>query len=105
MLQTWIHRIKPGMEPRLRAWLTELNSRADEVRQSFALAGIRAEQAVILESITGSLLVYVSEATDQERAINAFDQSSLPIDADHRQVMAECVEETLNVAPVYDVSA
>lgn len=104
MLQTWIHRIKPGKEAHIRAWLAELNFRADEVRESFSVAGVRAEQAFVLPGETGWLLIYVSEASDQAQAANVFASSSLAIDVEHRATMAECIEETLNEAPIYDVS-
>jgi hypothetical protein len=104
MLRIWIHRIKSGKEPRLREWLAELNSRAEEVRESFAAAGVRAEQALVLSGVTGSLLVYVSEAADQEHATRVFDTSSLAVDTEHRRVMDECIEETLTETPIYNVS-
>jgi hypothetical protein len=104
MLQTWIHRIKAGKEPRLRAWLEELNSRADEVRDALATAGVRAEQAFVLAGATGSFLIYVSDAADQARAAQVYAGSILAIDQEHRRVMEECIEETLEEAPIYDVS-
>lgn len=105
MLQTWIHRIKPGKEQRLRDWLAEMNSRSNEVRESFAAAGVRAEQAFVLSGVTGSLFIYVSEAADQGHAARTYAASTLPIDLEHRQVMEECIEITLNDLPIYDVSA
>jgi Family of unknown function (DUF6176) len=103
MLQTWIHRIKPEKEQRLREWLAELNSRTNEVRDSFSAAGVRAEQAFVLSGVTGALLVYVSEAADHAHAARVFAGSQLSIDVEHRQVMDECIEHTLTEAPVYDV--
>lgn len=105
MLQTWIHRVRPGMEARLQDWLSELTWRAEEVRESLRASGIRAEQAFMVPGDGGSLLVYVSEADDQVFAAQVFASSSLPIDEQHRQVMRECVEETLNLAPSYEVTA
>jgi hypothetical protein len=102
MLQTWIHRIKPGQEERLRAWLAELNMRSDEVREALTDAGIRGEQAFILPE-PDSLLIYVSEADDPARANAVFAASTRPIDVQHRQVLTECIAETLTEAPVYDV--
>ena len=104
MLQTWIHRIKPGMEPRLRDWLAELNARPGEVRESFSAAGVRAEQAFVLQDGAGWLLIYISEAGSHADAGRIFDQSGLPIDIEHRRVLEECIEETLTEPPVYDVS-
>ena len=104
MIQTWIHRLKPGMESRLRAWLGELHARADELRESFAAAGVRSEQAFLVDDGAGWLLIYVSEADDQAHAARAFAASSLAIDVEHRAVMAECIETTLNDPPVYDAA-
>jgi len=105
MLQTWIHRIKPGKEDRIREWLTEMNTtRANEVRDSFAAAGVRAEQAFVISGVTGALLIYVSEAADQAHAARVYAASTLAVDTEHRQVMDECIEHTLADAPVYDVS-
>lgn len=105
MLRTWVHRIKPGREDQLRNWLATLNSRSDEVRDSLHASGVRAEQAFILSGLTGSLLVYVSDAADQHHAERLFDDSSRPIDVEHRAMMAECIAETLNTTPLYDVVA
>src|SRR5512139_3728581 len=104
MLQTWIHRIKPDRESRLREWLAELTWRSGEVRESLVAAGIRYEQAFVLSTADGPLLLYVSEMEDRARAAKAYDVSSLPIDLEHRQVMQECIEETLADLPLYDVS-
>jgi hypothetical protein len=104
MLRTWIHRIKPGKEARLRDWFAELSSRSDEVRKSLAAAGVRAEQAFVLSGVTGALLVYVSEADNHAYAEQVYDRSTLAIDADHRRVMEECVADTLTDTAVYDMS-
>jgi hypothetical protein len=104
VLRVWIHRIKPGYETRLQDWLHQLNARASEVRESFAAGGVRAEQAFILQGVTGSLLVYASEAEDRDRAAAAFEASTLAIDDEHRRVMAECLETPIDVAPAYDVA-
>ena len=104
MLRIWVHRIRPEKEDRLRAWLSELNMRAGEVRESFRLAGIHAEQAAVVPSGGGLLLVYVSDAEDQRQAAQTFEASQLAIDHEHRRVLEECIEETLDAIPVYDVS-
>lgn len=104
MLRTWIHRIKPGKEAELRNWFATLNARADEVRDSLRAGGIRAEQAFVLSGLSGSLLVYVSDAADQAHAELQFNDSSRPIDAEHRAVMEACIADSLDVAPVYDVT-
>jgi hypothetical protein len=97
--------IKPGKESRLRAWLAELNERADEVRATFRDETVRAEQAFVVDGPNGPMLVYAMEAADFERGAAAFANSRHPIDAEHRAVMRECLGPALDVRPVYDVSA
>jgi len=104
MLRVVIKPIRPDKEDRLRTWLAELNSRADEVRQTFREETVRAEQAFVLAGATGPLLVYVMEAEDFERGSNAFAGSRRAIDLEHREVMRECLADSSTVVPLYDVS-
>ncbi|MFN0057766.1 MAG: DUF6176 family protein [Planctomycetota bacterium] len=104
MLRVVIRRIRPEKEPRLRAWLAELNSRADEVRETFRGETVRAEQAYIVAGAEGPLLVYVMEAEDFERGSKAYAASHHKIDKEHRAVMRECLAESPKVDPLYDVS-
>ena len=105
MLRISIRRIKPGKEERLRDWLSELNARADEVRATFEAETIRAEQAYIVPTRDGSLLVYAMEAEDFDQGRQAFAASKHPIDHEHRDVMQECLDESLGLRPLYDVHA
>ncbi len=104
MIKVSIRRIRPEKEQRLRAWLAELNSRAEEVRETFRGETVRAEQAYIVPGDTGPLLVYVMEAEDFERGSKAFATSHHKIDAEHKDVMRECLGESVNVAPLYEVT-
>jgi len=97
--------IRVGKEARLRAWLAESNERADEVRGTFKDETVRAEQAFIISGADGPILVYAMEAADFERGAAAFANSQHPIDAEHRAVMQECLGPSLDVRPLYDVSA
>ncbi len=105
MLTVSFARIKPEKELRLRAWLAELGARRDEVRKSLAQEGTRQEQMYILPAPGGSVLVYVMEADDVRRAYAAYGQSSLPIDEEHRAVLAEVLAEQLHLDPLYDCSS
>jgi 1-deoxy-D-xylulose 5-phosphate reductoisomerase len=51
------------------------------------------------------VLVYVMEAEDVKRAYAAYGASSLPIDEEHRAVLAEVLAEPLQIEPLYDCSA
>jgi len=103
MLKVGIIRIRPEKEERLRAWLAELNVRADEVRETFRDETVRAEKAYMVPAESGSLLVYVVEAEDFERGAKAFAESRHKIDAEHKAIMQECLAESLPLAPLYDV--
>jgi hypothetical protein len=86
MLRVSFRRVRPGKEARLRSWLAELSERADEVRATFADETVRHEQAFVLETVDGPVLVYVMEAEDLERGRAAFAQSSHPIDQEHKRL-------------------
>ena len=104
MLRVSFCAIKPGKEPLLRTWLSELNARADEVRATFKDETVRAEQAFIVDGLNGPMLVYAIEAADFERGAAAFANSQHPIDAQHRAVMQECLGPALDVQPLFDIS-
>jgi hypothetical protein len=105
MLRLSIQRVKPEKEERLRAWLSELNARADEVRATFADETVRHEQAYIIATSDGPIMVYAMEAADFEIGRAAFASSTHPIDAEHRSVMRDCLGEKLLLEPAYDVEA
>jgi len=44
------------------------------------------------------------EAEDFARGSKAFTESSYAIDAEHREVMRECLGESLELRPLYDVA-
>lgn len=104
MLRVAIKQIRPEKESRLRAWLAELNSRADEVRETFRDETVRAEQAYIVAGNEGPLLVYVMEAEDFDRGSRAYAVSRHKIDVEHREVMRECLAESPKVDLMYDVA-
>ena len=104
MLRLRFRRIRPGKEVRLRAWLAELSRRADEVRATFVSETVRHEQAYILETTDGQVLVYAIEFEDTERSRAAFAGSTHPIDAEHKAVMKECLMERIELPALYDVA-
>ena len=101
MITVAFARIKPDQEPRLRGWLEELSSRHEEVQQSLAQEGTRQEQMYILPTSEGPVLVYVMEAEDVQRAYSAYGASTLKIDEENRQVLAEVLAEPLQLEPLY----
>ena len=104
MLQVAISRVHPEKEARLRAWLAELGSRVDEVRETFRDETVRAEQAYVVAGSEGPLLIYVIEAEDLEQGARAYASSRHRIDAEHRAVMRECLADSPKIEPLYDVA-
>jgi hypothetical protein len=104
MLQINIFRIKPEQEPRLREWLQGLNNRADEVRETLREETVRAEQAYIIPSSDGPILVYAMEAEDCARATERYMHSEHPIDIEAIETMRECLSQSLRLSPIYDIA-
>ena len=104
MLQVAISQVRPEKEARLRAWLAELNTRADEVRETFRDETVRAEKGYVVAGSDGPLLIYVIEAEDLEKGAKAYASSRHKIDAEHRAVMRECLLESPKIDALYDVA-
>ena len=78
--------------------------RRDEVIATFENEGVRHELAYLLPVTDGWILVYAAEMEDPERASTAFRASSLPIDQEHKQVMAKVVGAPADAELLYDVA-
>ena len=102
MLKVSIRKINPGQEGRLRDWLAELMRRKDEVRATFKQESVRHERAFLLPTADGTALLYVVEAEDLEQASEAYKNSTLPIDMEHRQVMKQVLGDDVPVELIYD---
>ena len=104
MIHTSIKRVHPDKVELLRAWFAEGTRRADEVRETFRQEGVRHEQAYLINTSDGTLLVYTSELGDFDRAWEAFVGSELPIDAEHKKVMAEALAGDADIELVFDLT-
>jgi hypothetical protein len=102
MIKLAIAKVKPEEEVRLRAWLAELSRRRDEVQATFAQEGVRHEQAYLLQTADGPVLVYAMEAADHEQAAQAFKASTLPIDVEHKAVMARVLAGKADAELLYE---
>ena len=102
MLKISLRRIKPGQEDRLRTWFKEVMGRRDEVRESFRQETVRHEIAYILADAEGPILVYAVEVEDYEKGHRAFQESRLPIDIEHKRIMADALGERLSIEPTYE---
>ena len=104
MLKVSMRMVKPGEEQRLRDWLSELMRRQDEVRETFKQETVRHEQGYLLPIRGGTALIYVVEAEDIEQANQAYKNSVLPLDAEHKLVMQEVLGEAVPAELLYEVS-
>lgn len=104
MLRVSFKRVKAGKVDKLRAWMRQLGERRDEVRESFDQEGVRQESAWLIEDGQGHVLVYAIEAEDLERAQQAYRESTLPIDLEHRAVLRDVLGARVEPELLYDLA-
>ena len=83
--------------------MSELGARADEVRETFKNEGVRHEQAFLISSSEGPVLIYAHEVENPAAAHAAYSNSTLPLDAEHRERMAAVLAEVVEPELLYDV--
>ncbi len=103
VLDVRFHRVRNDQVEQLRAWFAELMQRQDEVRETFHNEGVRHEQAFMLESKDGLVLVYAHEVDDPEAAHRAYAASTLPIDLQHREVMSAALGSPAEAELLYEM--
>jgi len=104
MLQLAIRRVAEGEVDRLRWWMGELMRRRDEVIETFKNEGTSHELAYLIPTSDGPILIYAMEVEDPERASVAFRTSSLPIDAEHKEVMHDVLGDAVPADLLFDVA-
>lgn len=104
MLEIAFLRVKEDKVDILKNWMQEIRQREDEVLETFRNEGTRHEAAYLLEDAEGPVLVYAQETVDPERAHQAFRDSELPIDLEHRQVMQDVVAGRLEAEELLNLS-
>lgn len=105
MLYVRTLRIHPDKIDQLRDWMKQLDKRADEVRETFTQEGVRHEQAHLLETSDGTLLIYAVECEDIGEALRVYEASTLPIDHEHREMLAAITAERLDMEKLLDIKA
>jgi hypothetical protein len=103
MINVAVNRVDPAKVGQLREWLATAGERVDEVRQTLVAEGVRHEQALLVETSDGPLLVYVVESEDHEVAKQVFARSTSPIDVEHKKVMAEVGGVPVPVETLLDI--
>lgn len=103
MIDVHFYRVRPGKVDQLKAWFAEATERADEVREAFGHEGVNREQAYLLETVNGHVLVAAVDSEDYETARRLFNESTLPIDVAQRKAMPEFTDGLLELDPIFDV--
>lgn len=105
MLEVAFLRVKEDKVEVLKEWMEEIQQRENEVLETFRNEGTRHEAAYLLQDTAGgAVLVYAQETVDPERAHQAFRESELPIDLEHRQVMQDVVAGRLEAEELLNLS-
>jgi Family of unknown function (DUF6176) len=105
MLRVLFFKVRPEGVERLHSWMTELSRRREEVLETFANETVRREVAYLLQLEGGPVLLHVMEADDIDHASRAVQESPLPVDLEHRQVMEQVLLDRLDIQPLFDESA
>lgn len=97
-------KVPPEKVDRLRLWMAELEQSRDEVVKTFKQETVRHEQAYLLEHKDSPIFVYAIQVQDAEVGRKAFQESTLAIDLEHKQIMEELSLEPAEAELLYDVA-
>jgi hypothetical protein len=103
MIHLSVYRVHPEKVEQLKAWLAEVESRADEVRETFVREGVRHEVGYLLETSDGPFLVYANELEDYEAALAEFLASQAPIDLRHKEIMPQVTNGEVELTRLLDI--
>lgn len=104
MLKISFRKVLPGQVDGLRQWMGTLMARQDEVVETFVAETVKSEQAWLIETSDGHVLVYCVEADSLETAADAYRTSELTIDLEHRAAMRSLVGERASAELLYKVT-
>lgn len=104
MINLVARRIRPDQRDRVAAWLREVDGpRRAEALESLEAEGVTHETAMLIDTAGGPIIVYAMETDDLAHSIAMTDQSSRPIDAEHRAVMRAADEGPAMAEVVLDL--
>ena len=104
MLKISFRKVLPGQVEALRKWMGTLMERQTEVVETFVAETVQSEQAWLIETDEGPVLVYCVEADDLQTAASAYRTSALIIDLEHRAAMRSLVGESASAELLYRVA-
>ncbi|MFN0180882.1 MAG: DUF6176 family protein [Gemmatimonadales bacterium] len=84
--------IRPGSEPRLSAWIRQLDGRREEVRRAMDGEGMASESVFLLPEGEGHSLIVYTASPDLAAAAAAFGRSTETVDVEFKTLMGECLD-------------
>jgi hypothetical protein len=97
-------KVLPDQVGPLREWMAGLMERREEVLETFIAETVRSEQAWLIESDEGPVLVFCVEAESLEDAAAAYRTSELTIDIEHQAAMRCFVEDLAPAELLFELS-
>jgi Family of unknown function (DUF6176) len=104
MLSVVFYQVKAEQVDRLRSWLREAEQRTEELVEGFVQETVRHEVAYLIEGKNGPVLIYAIEEEDHQQGDEAYKHSTIPLDVEHKKVMAEALGESVSVEKLYEFS-
>ena len=104
MIHLVVRRVNPEHLELFREWMAELNGpRREEALATLGDEGCSHEVAVLVEVPDGHLVIYAMEVESVEKSREAADNSTHPIDKEHRAVMDKAIGELPSLEKLLDL--
>lgn len=95
--------LKQGATEAVREWFRTLMERREETLGSLKNEGVVVESAFLDQLPDGDFLIYYMRAEDIEKAVTVFQNSSLAIDAYHKDCWSKYCERSTPLEQLLDL--
>ncbi len=102
MLHVTFVRLPEAGVASLRAWLGSLDSRTDELAESYRRQHTRQELFYLIEGKDSPILVIVSDSSDLAEGAREFLNSGFPLDTEFKRLIQEAGTVDPSVELLYD---
>ena len=104
MIQLVVRKVKPEHEDLLREWMKQLDGpRREEALATLSDEGCSHERVVLIQGAEGPVIIHVMQVESEERSRNAAENSTHPIDEEHRVVLATAIGERVEYELLLDL--
>lgn len=87
------HKLRPGSEPAVAAYVAEMASHSEEIRQGLINEGVKQELVLLEHADDGDYLIFILECADFDHAVSVYMNSTADSDLIHRKFLEENVIE------------